>query len=57
MGAVETVVGEVRELIRRTGVDPLKDESTIRQLVRDAIAEWRSPSLSGISAPAPPHLE
>ena len=34
MGAVETVVGEVRELIRRPGVDPLKDERTIRQLVR-----------------------
>jgi hypothetical protein len=42
MGAVETVVGGVRELIRRTGVDPLKDESTIRQLVRDAVGQLRS---------------
>ena len=47
MGAVETVVGEVRELIRRTGVDPLKDESTIRQLVRDAVADYDERSLHG----------
>ena len=47
MGAVENVVTEVRELIRRSGVDPLKDAPSIQQLVRDAIADYDERSLHG----------
>ena len=55
MGAVENVVTEVRELIRRSDIDPLKDAPTIQQLVRDAIADYEERSLHG-GLPALPDL-
>ena len=55
MGAVENVVTEVRELIRRSGVDPLKDAPAIQRLVRDAIADYdeRSPARRPAAAGRP----
>ena len=37
MDAVRTVEDEVRELIRRSGLDPVRDEAAVQQLVR---ATW-----------------
>jgi pilus assembly protein CpaF len=45
--AVQTLEGEVRELIRRSGLDPLRDESAVRRLVRDAVADYDERSMSG----------
>ena len=38
MEGVAILEGEVRELIRRRGLDPLRDVEGIRALVDDAIA-------------------
>ncbi|HET7661147.1 MAG TPA: CpaF family protein, partial [Oryzihumus sp.] len=47
MDAVSTVEGEVRELIRRSGLDPARDTREVRQLVRDAVADYDERSLHG----------
>lgn len=47
MDAVSTVEGEVRELIRRSGLDPARDAREVRQLVRDAVADYDERSLHG----------
>jgi pilus assembly protein CpaF len=39
--------GEVRELIRRRGVDPLRDPTSLAALVRDAVADYDERSLRG----------
>ena len=38
--AVDMVDGEVRELIRRRGLDPFTDPAPVRVLVRDVVAEY-----------------
>ena len=38
---------EVRELIRRRGIDPLRDPGTLRDLVRDVVADYDERSLRG----------
>ncbi len=45
--AVGIVEDEVRELIRRRGVDPTRDPGGIRRLVEDAVADYDDRSLSG----------
>ena len=47
MDAVRTVEGEVRELIRRSGLDPTRDTREVGQLVRDAVADYDDRSLHG----------
>ena len=47
MDATAIVEGEVRELIRRRGVDPARDPGGVRRLVEDAIADYDDRSLSG----------
>ena len=47
MDAVRTLEGEVRELIRRSGLDPARDEGAVRRLVRDAVADYDERSLLG----------
>lgn len=44
--AVDVVDGEVRELIRRRGLDPFSDPMPIRVLVRDVVADYSERSLS-----------
>lgn len=46
-GAVETVEGEVRELIRRSGLDPARDTSAVTDLVRAAVFDYDERSLHG----------
>ena len=40
MDAVGTVESEVRELIRRSGLDPTSDLQEMHQLVHDAVADY-----------------
>ena len=47
MDAVATVESEVRELIRRTGLDPARDVRELDRLVRDAVADYDERSLHG----------
>jgi pilus assembly protein CpaF len=45
--AVGVVEQEVRELVRRRGLDPAGDPSAVRQLVDDVVGEYDERSLSG----------
>lgn len=56
MDAVAIVEDEVRELIRRRGVDPTRDPGGIRRLVEDAVADYDDRSLSGGLPPLPDPL-
>ncbi len=47
MDAVATLEGEVRELIRRSGLDPARDEGEVRRLVREAVADHDERSMLG----------
>ena len=49
--AVDVVDGEVRELIRRRGLDPFTDPSGVRLLVCDVVADYSERSLSSALAP------
>jgi pilus assembly protein CpaF len=49
--AVAIVSDEVRELIRRSGLDPTRDPVRVRQLVEDAVAEYDERSLTGALPP------
>jgi pilus assembly protein CpaF len=44
---VDNVEAEVRELIRRGGVDPARDHDAIRTLVQDAVLDYDERSLAG----------
>ena len=54
--AVMTVESEVRELIRRSGLDPARDVGELDRLVRDAVADYDERSLHG-SLPALANVE
>ena len=56
MEAVRNVESEVRELIRRTGLDPARDTREVDRLVRDAVADYDERSLHG-GLPALPDIE
>ncbi|GAA2025846.1 hypothetical protein GCM10009740_14470 [Terrabacter terrae] len=45
--AVRHVEGEVRELIRRSGLDPSSDTKAVRRLVQDAVQDYDQRSLHG----------
>ncbi len=45
--AVGQVEGEVRELIRRSGLDPARDRVEVRRLVQDAVRDYDERSLHG----------
>ena len=49
--ALDVVDGEVRELIRRRGLDPFIDPAPIRVLVRDVVADYSERSLSSALPP------
>lgn len=56
MDALLTVESEVRELIRRSGLDPARDVGELDRLVRDAVADYDERSLHG-SLPALPNVD
>ena len=45
--ALEMVIGEVRELIRRRGLDPARDHTALRTLTAEAISDYYERSLRG----------
>ena len=45
--AVMTVESEVRELIRRSGLDPAREPAQLDRLVREAVADYDERSLHG----------
>lgn len=47
MDAVRTLEDEVRELIRRSGLDPARDQAAVQQLVRDAVSDYDERALHG----------
>jgi pilus assembly protein CpaF len=47
MDALARVEVEVRELIRRSGVDPARDGRAVRVLVEDAVGDYEERSLTG----------
>jgi pilus assembly protein CpaF len=51
--ATAIVTDEVRELIRRRGLDPVHDPDSVRRLVEDAVADYDERSLSGALPPLP----
>ncbi len=46
MTAVEIIDAEVRELIRRRGVDPARDPAAVRTLIEDVLGEYEMRSLT-----------
>ena len=40
MGAVDTVEAEVRELVRRRGLDPIVDRTAMRRLVDEVVSDY-----------------
>ncbi len=51
MDGVTIVAEEVRELIRRRGLDPTRDPAGVRRLVEDAVADYDERSLTGTLPP------
>ncbi len=51
MRAVDTVEAEVRELVRRRGLDPNEDRAAVRRLVDEVISDYDDRALT--SSPAP----
>ncbi len=53
MGAETTIAieSQVREQIRKRGVDPVRDVAAVRALVDDALAAWEERALVGAVAP------
>ena len=49
--AVGVLENEVRELVRRRGVDPLRDRAAVDELVRDAVADYETRSALGVVTP------
>lgn len=46
MGAVDMVELEVRELVRRRGIDPFADQLQVRRLVDEVVADYDERSLT-----------
>ncbi|MHA7281703.1 CpaF family protein [Arthrobacter sp. TMS2-4] len=51
MDAVHFVEGEVRELIRRRGLDPARQIGEVQLLVHDAVADYEERSVLGVLPP------
>ena len=47
MNAVSVVEDEVRELVRRRGLDPVADPGAVRRLVEEVISDYDERSLAG----------
>jgi pilus assembly protein CpaF len=53
VNAVSLVEGEVRELVRRRGLDPVAEPGAVRRLVEEVIADYDERSLTGTLPPLP----
>jgi pilus assembly protein CpaF len=53
VNAIAAVEDEVRELVRRRGLDPVEQPGAVRRLVDEVIADYGERSVSGVLAPLP----
>ena len=53
MSAVDTVEAEVRELVRRRGLDPIEDRAAVRRLVDEVVADYDERALTSTLSPLP----
>ncbi|MCW2571412.1 MAG: putative type II/type pathway secretion protein, partial [Frankiales bacterium] len=53
MSAVDTVEAEVRELVRRRGLDPIEDRAAVRRLVDEVVADYDERALTSTLVPLP----
>jgi pilus assembly protein CpaF len=53
VSAVDTVELEVRELVRRRGLDPVTDRLGVRRLVEEVVADYDERALTSALAPLP----
>ncbi len=51
MSAVDTVEAEVRELVRRRGLDPVQDRAAVRRLVDEVVADYDERALTSALPP------
>jgi pilus assembly protein CpaF len=51
VGAVDTVEAEVRELVRRRGLDPVSDQAAVRRLVDEVVTEYDERTLTSALPP------
>ena len=51
MSAIDTVEREVRELVRRRGIDPVTEQAAVQHLVDEVLAEYDERSLSSTLPP------
>jgi pilus assembly protein CpaF len=51
MSGIDAVEAEVRELVRRGGIDPVSDRSAVRRLVQEVVADYDERALTS-SLPA-----
>jgi pilus assembly protein CpaF len=51
--AIAVVEDEVRELVRRRGIDPVEQPAAVRRLVEEVIADYDERSISGALPPLP----
>ncbi len=56
MSGVDTVEAEVRELVRRRGLDPIADRSAVRRLVDEVVADYDERTLTSSLPPLPDQL-
>jgi pilus assembly protein CpaF len=53
MSAVEVVEAEVRELVRRRGLDPVEDRVAVRRLVDEVVSDYDERALTSSLTPLP----
>jgi pilus assembly protein CpaF len=51
VSAVDTVEAEVRELVRRRGLDPITDRVAMRRLVDEVVSDYDERALTSSLAP------
>src|SRR3954452_3933999 len=51
MDAVAAIEGEVRELVRRRGLDPAADVAAVRRLVEEGVADYEDRALTRTLVP------
>lgn len=57
MEALRRVEGEVRELVRRCSVDPVREGSAVRALVEEAVGDYEERALAGALPPLGEHAD
>jgi pilus assembly protein CpaF len=55
MDAVAAIEGEVRELVRRRGLDPTADVVAVRRLVEEVVADYDDRALTSVLSPVDDH--